>query len=107
VPTINVEVLSSLTRLFVTDGHADQVRWQEDVALGETLGRLLARLVYEKPQFQQIYDPDSRRVTREVEVRVNGRIHELIGGLTYTLNNGDTITILPGNPDHGGGSRNV
>jgi hypothetical protein len=58
--------------------------------------------VNEKPPFRDIYDPSSRRVAEHVELVVNGRIYELVGGLTYKLNEGDTITLFPGYAGGGG-----
>jgi molybdopterin converting factor small subunit len=96
VSTVKVEVLSWLARQFRSDGRDGPVSWQEEVAPGETLGRLLERLVSERAQFREIYDPEARRLAEHVELVVNGRIYELVGGLTYFLRDGDTITLFPG-----------
>jgi molybdopterin converting factor small subunit len=96
VPTVNIEVLSWLARAFRDDGRDGTVTWQEEVAPGETLGRLLERLVNERPPVGALYDPAARRVADHVELVVNGRIYELVGGLTYTLHDGDTVTLFPG-----------
>ncbi len=96
MPTIKVEVMSWLARPFRDDGRDGTIAWQEDVAPGETLGRLLERLVNERAPFGEIYDPATRRVAEHVELVVNGRIYELVGGLTYTLHDADTVTVFPG-----------
>jgi molybdopterin converting factor small subunit len=107
LPTIKIEILSSLARPFLKGGGEGVVEWREEVALGETLGRLLERLVYQQPGFREIYEPGSRRVGDRVELVVNGRTYQLIGGLTYTLNDGDKITMFPRNADGSGGSHHV
>ena len=94
--TVNVEILSWLARPFRPDGRDGTVSWQEEVAPGETLGRLLERLVHQRAPFREIYDPSSRRLAEHIELVVNGRIYELVGGLTYLLRDGDTLTIFPG-----------
>ena len=96
MPSVTVEVLSWLARPFHADGRDGTASWQEPVAASETLGRLLERLVNEKPAFRDIYDPESRRVAEHVELVVNGRIYELVGGLTYRLHDGDRVTLFPG-----------
>jgi molybdopterin converting factor small subunit len=102
LPTINIEIKSSLAPPFRTSGGEDAVEWQEEVAPGETLGRLLDRLIHQKPAFRSIYDPETKRVTNHVELVVNGRIYQLIGGLTYKLNDADTIGVLHGQAEEAG-----
>jgi hypothetical protein len=88
-----VEVLPPLGRAFRRDGQDTAASWQEDVAPGETLGRMLERTVYAQPPFRDIYDPPTRRVAAQVELLVNGRLYHLIGGLTYSLQEGDRVTV--------------
>jgi molybdopterin converting factor small subunit len=53
-------------------------------------------LASDRPPFRDLYDPSSRRLAEHVELVVNGRIYELVGGLTYLLRDGDTLTLFPG-----------
>jgi hypothetical protein len=93
VPTVSLEVRSLTIGAAGPDAEASQ--WQEPFASGETLGRLLERLVVQQPAFREVYDPTTRRVARQVDLLINGRIYELVGGLTYTLHDGDRLTVSP------------
>jgi hypothetical protein len=66
------------------------------VAPGETLGRLLARLVREQPALTGLYDPAGNRVPQAVGLTINGRAFHLLGGLTYLLQDGDVVAAAPG-----------
>jgi hypothetical protein len=92
-----VEIQAPLGRAFRHDGQDTTATWQEEVAPGETLGRMLERTVYAHPPFCDIYDPRARRLAAQVELLVNGRLYNLIGGLTYTLSDGDRITLSRAN----------
>lgn len=102
MPAVTVEVLSWLARPFREDGREGTISWQEEVAAGETLERLLERLTQHKPPFAEIYDAADRRLAEHVELVINGRIYELVGGLSYQLSPGDTVTVFPG---YAGGER--
>jgi hypothetical protein len=93
LPTIDVEIQAPLGRAFRLNGQDISAAWQEDVAPGETLGRMLERATYAHPPIRDIYDPRARRLAPQVELLVNGRLYNLIGGLTYTLSDGDRITL--------------
>jgi molybdopterin converting factor small subunit len=93
VPTVTVELTASWARPAGGCESDAKVTWQEDVAPGETLGRLLERLVNERTSFREIYDPAGRRIADHVQIAINGRAYHLLGGLTYLLKDGDTLTV--------------
>jgi hypothetical protein len=75
---------------------------QEEVAPGETLGRLLARLAVTQPSVGALYDPTGRALLPRVSATINGRAYNLLGGLTYTLHEGDMIALRANDtPDAG------
>jgi hypothetical protein len=70
--------------------------WQQEVAPGETLGRLLARLAVEHELVGTLYDAARRDLRPPASATINGRAYNLLGGLTYTLHEGDTISLGAG-----------
>ncbi len=75
------------------DTRSDRLTWQEEVAPGETLGRLLARLAVEHELVGRLYDASDRVLRLRASATINGRAYNLLGGLTYTLHEGDTISL--------------
>ena len=94
--TVTVEVLSWLrTKL----GHQEtgKVVFTVEVAEGETVGGLMARLAADLPGFREhVYDASGQRVYEHVAVLLNGRALELAGGLAAPLRDGDRLVLLPG-----------
>jgi hypothetical protein len=91
VPTIQLAVVTGLLDDAFRAGGLPP-SWLEDMAPGETVARLLARLVSERPSFSRLYDANARRLAPGVLLTVNGRDFELVGGLTYFLHDGDRLT---------------
>jgi hypothetical protein len=85
VVTINLELSESSS----SEPHS----WQQEVPLGETLGRLLARLAVERELVGTIYDASRPDLRPPASATINGRAYNLLGGLTYTLHEGDTISL--------------
>jgi hypothetical protein len=92
VTTVNIALQGDLAGA-AASGAAE---WQHWVAAGETLGRLLARLVNERSGFGRLYDQERRQLAEGLSLRVNGRAYELIGGLTYILREGDRLSFESG-----------
>ena len=90
--TITIEVHPPLDGPFRAEPDQGAATWDEEVAAGETLGRLLARLHAERSAFGQLYDPATRRLAPGVRLAVNGRNYELVGGLTYFLADTDRLS---------------
>ena len=95
MPRVRLELHGSLGRAFDPAPTGDALGLEAQVAPGETLGRLLERLVWEQPALERIYDPESRRVAEAVKLTVNGRAYHLVGGLTYLLNDDDVVAAFP------------
>lgn len=100
MPAVTLELQDSLGRALGANGPAG-LAWQEEFALGEPLGRLLARLVSERPDFGALYDPSTRRLAARIGLTINGRDYQLIGGVTYLLREGDHLTLRSGPVDLG------
>jgi hypothetical protein len=94
--TVTFEVYPPLATGFGGRGQGDPASWSEEVARGETLGRVLARLAVERPSLRQIYDPATRVLANGVRLAVNGRNYELVGGLTYFVAEGDRLSFSDG-----------
>lgn len=94
--TVRVELVGLGTNPDGRDGANRPVALQHDVAAGDTLGRLLERLVHEFPSFAALLDPRSGPILSGPALLVNGRPYHLIGGLTYLLRDGDRLSLLPG-----------
>jgi molybdopterin converting factor small subunit len=96
VPTVTLDVQPPLDQpLREADGDGGLV-WEEEVALGATLGRLFTRLINERPGFRTIYDPATGRLAERVGLTINRRNYQLLGGLTYLLRDGDRLTLVLG-----------
>ena len=96
MPTVTLDVQSPLAQpLGAPDGNG-ALAWEEEVALGDTLGRLLTRLINERPGFRTIYDPATGRLADRIGLTINRRNYQLLGGLTYLLRDGDRLTLVPG-----------
>ena len=102
MPTVSIELEPPLARA-MGSGADPVLGWQEEFAIGETLGRLLDRVANERPGFAAVYDPVSRRLPDRRGLLVNGRNYQLVGALTYTLHDGDRLTFLAGEAPGTGG----
>ena len=100
MPAVTIEVPAELGRPLSASSGSD-LSWQAEFALGDTLGRLFARLSIERPGFVSFYDPSTRRLADRVGLTVNGRNYQLVGGVTYLLRDGDRLTLASGPVDLG------
>ena len=94
-PAVKVEVLSWLAR-GMNFPRQDKAVWQEPIAEGETLGDLMDRLAARHPHFADFYDPGSRVLQEHVELVLNGRLYDLVGGFSTPLRPGDSVLLFPG-----------
>jgi molybdopterin converting factor small subunit len=92
---VKVEVLSWVARE-LGGQREDKAVWDEQIAEGETLGELMDRLADRFPSFGKFYDPADRRLEEHVELVLNGRLYDLVGGFEARLEPGDTVLIFPG-----------
>jgi molybdopterin converting factor small subunit len=68
---------------------------REEIASGETLGELLARLEARSPEaFQQIFDSGTRRIRLSIVTVVNGILLRRTEAMQRVLLDGDRITWL-------------
>jgi molybdopterin converting factor small subunit len=101
---VKVEVLSWVAR-GLGGQRQDKAVWDEPIAAGETLGGLMDRLAERFPSFRQFYDPAERRLEEHVELVLNGRLYDLVGGFEARLEPGDTVLIFPGFSGGSGATR--
>ena len=94
-PTVEVEVLAWIAR-GLGGPRADKAVWQEPISADETLGDLMDRLTARYPQFTEFYDPNMRTLQEHVELVLNGRLFDLVGGFAAPLRSGDSVMIFPG-----------
>ena len=92
---VKVEVVSWLARgmNFPRD---DKAAWEEPIVEGETLGDLMDRLAARYPHFREFYEPGSRVLQDHVELVLNGRLYDLVGGFGARLRPGDSVLLFPG-----------
>ena len=98
MPSVTIRLAGGLSQ---TGASAQSMGWDEEFALGDTLGRLFARMVVGRPDFEALYNPVTRRLAESVALTVNGRNYQLIGGVTYLLHNGDELALSRGGMDLG------
>ena len=95
LPSVRVEVLSWLAR-GMNGQRSDKAVWDEPIAPGESLGDLMDRLAGRFSHFADFYEPSSRILQEHVELVVNGRLYDLVGGFDTQLAAGDTVLLFPG-----------
>ena len=93
--SVRVEVLSWIAR-GLNGQRPDKAVWDEPIAEGETLGELMDRLSARFPQFRDFYDPGARVLQEHVELVLNGRLTDLVGGFDAPLKAGDRVMMFPG-----------
>ena len=67
---------------------------------GESVARLLGRLVEADARYALLFDPAAQRLPEHVEAVLNNRVLDLQGGLQAELHPGDVLTFIPA---HAGG----
>jgi molybdopterin converting factor small subunit len=92
---VKVEVLSWIAR-DLKGQRSDKAVWEEEIAQDETLGDLMDRLAGRFPSFADFYDPSTRTLQEHVELVLNGRLYDLVGGFEARLESGDTVMMFPG-----------
>ncbi len=93
---VKVEVLPWLSEL-LSGSISQRVMLEKTLPDGESLRFLLGQLVNEHSRFgRMIFDPRRQQLTGQAEIAVNGAMYDVVGGLDASLQDGDTVTILPG-----------
>lgn len=95
-PTVRLECFGWVCReLGMREG--SKAGWELPLDEGLTAGGLLARLAADQPAFARlVYDTQLDRVHEYVQLLLNDRMIELVGGLEHPLQPGDHLLILPG-----------
>lgn len=92
---VRLEILPWATRAFGGSANKRLVL-QEEIAEGDRVEDLLARLASEYPGFREAgFDPVACRLTGQITIVHNGRLLELAGGLETELRDGDTLLLVP------------
>ncbi len=93
---VTIEVLAWLRpKLGYPEG--EKVVLEREVAPGESVGSLFARLAAEVPGFgEHVYAAAEDRVYEHVTVLLDGRAVELVGGTRAPLSDGSRLILLPG-----------
>lgn len=94
---VRLEVLPSLADTLGIEVTSEEVIPEPETggdhnSVGELLDRLCAR--YQRFG-QLVFDIDTRELTGEVIIFLNGRALELVNGLDSKLSDGDTLTFVP------------
>jgi molybdopterin converting factor small subunit len=94
--TVNLELLSWICEtLDGRDSPGSSVSKRE-VETGETVAGLLGNLAAENPRFgRSVFDIPLRQINENVCVLLNGNLLDLAGGLETTLNDGDSLVLVP------------
>ncbi|MCL4370871.1 MAG: MoaD/ThiS family protein [Chloroflexi bacterium] len=93
---VKIEVLPWLSEL-LSGSIARKVVLEETVPEGESLRALLGRLQENHGRFGRlVFDPERQQLTGHAEIAINGALYDQAGGLDAPLQEGDTVTFLPG-----------
>jgi len=94
MPTITIEVWSSLSHLFEFETRK-RYSWDMEVDAGTTLAAVLEALARDNPRFDKtMYKPESKVPSGAVTVVINERLPELLDGYETEMSEGDRVTLV-------------
>jgi molybdopterin converting factor small subunit len=94
MPTITIEIWSSLSHLFELKKRRRHFMDME-IDAGTTLAGVLEKIAEGYPRFAKVmYKPDSGKPSGAISVVVNERLPELLDGYETKLDEGDRIVLV-------------
>ncbi len=93
--SIEVEIVPWLTDL-LDQPRSGRIKWREEIDQAEPVRSFLIRMHQSYPQLAAtMYSIEETRLTGRVNIILNDRALELIGGIDAPLQDGDRLILVP------------